>query len=246
MAGLLFAEKIAGAADVEVMACQLKARPQRVEGLQHLEPPLGALRELAFRRDREQRIGARLRAPDAAAQLVKLGEAELVGAVHDERVGARDVETRFDDRGRNQHVIFAVVKGAHHVLELARRDLPMRHRDLELGHLLVEEGAHLRDVLDARADVEALATAIALAQKSFADGQGVKGRDEASHREAIDRRRRDDRELAHARERELQGARNGRRRERQHMHLGAQLLQPLLMRDAEMLLLVDDDEAQIA
>ncbi len=29
------------------------------------------------------------------------------------------------------------------------------------------------------------------------------------------------------------------------MHLGAQLLQPLLMGDAEMLLLVDDDEAEI-
>ena len=120
----------------------------------------------------------------------------------------------------------------------------MRHRDLELGHLLVEEGADLRDVLDARADVEALATAIALAQKGLADGQGVEGRNEASHREAIDRRGRDDRELAHAREGELQGARNGRRREGENMHLGAQLLQTLLMSDAEMLLLVDDDEAE--
>src|SRR4029077_16336360 len=120
-------------------------------------------------------------------------------------VGARDVETRFDDRGRNQRVIFAVVKGAHHILELARRDLPMRHGDLQLGDLLVEEGADLRDVLDARADVEALATAIALAQKGFSDGQGGKRRNEGYTRGAIDRRGRNDRELAHARERKLQG-----------------------------------------
>ena len=31
----------------------------------------------------------------------------------------------------------------------------------------------------------------------------------------------------------------------QHMHLGAHVLQPLLMLDTEMLLLVDDDETQI-
>ena len=33
--------------------------------------------------------------------------------------------------------------------------------------------------------------------------------------------------------------------QRQHMHLGAQLLEPLLVRDAEMLLLVDDQQAEV-
>ena len=47
------------------------------------------------------------------------------------------------------------------------------------------------------------------------------------------------------RERELQGARDRRRGQRQHVHLGAQLLELLLVRHAEMLLLVDDDEAEI-
>src|SRR5581483_9515677 len=34
--------------------------------------------------------------------------------------------------------------------------------------------------------------------------------------------------------------------QRQHMHLGATLLQPLLVADAEMLLLVDDQKAKVA
>ena len=34
-------------------------------------------------------------------------------------------------------------------------------------------------------------------------------------------------------------------RQRQHMHLGAQLLQPFLVADAEMLLLVDDQQPEI-
>ena len=38
MAGLLLAQKVAGAADVEVVAGELEARAQRVEGLHDLEP----------------------------------------------------------------------------------------------------------------------------------------------------------------------------------------------------------------
>ena len=55
---------------------------------------------------------------------------------------------------------------------------------------------------------------------------------------------RDQRQLAHARQRQLQRARDRRRRQRQHVHVLAQLLQALLVRDAEVLLLVDDDEAE--
>ncbi len=40
-------------------------------------------------------------------------------------------------------------------------------------------------------------------------------------------------------------ARDRRRGERQHMHFGAQLLELFLMRDAEMLLLVDHDQSEI-
>ena len=43
----------------------------------------------------------------------------------------------------------------------------------------------------------------------------------------------------------MQRAGNRRRAERQHVHLQAELAQELLLRDAEALLLVDDDEAEI-
>ena len=93
--------------------------------------------------------------------------------------------------------------------------------------------------------IERLAAAIALAQQRLAHDQRIERRDEGAHGEPVDRRRRDDREIAHARHRQLQRARDRRRRQRQHMHLGAQLLQPLLVADAEMLLLVDHDEAEV-
>ncbi len=50
MAGLLLAEQIAGAPDVEIVARQHEARAERVERLQHLEPLLGAPASAAHRR----------------------------------------------------------------------------------------------------------------------------------------------------------------------------------------------------
>ena len=41
VAGLLLAEQIAGAADVEIVRGKLEARAERIERLEHLEPPLG-------------------------------------------------------------------------------------------------------------------------------------------------------------------------------------------------------------
>ena len=114
-----------------------------------------------------------------------------------------------------------------------------------LGRILAQERRRLVEVLDARADIEGLAAAIALAQQRLADDERVEGRNEGPHREPIDRRRRDDRHFAHAGHRQLQRAGNWRGGKRQHVHFSAQLLQPLLVPDAEMLLLVDDDEAKI-
>ena len=49
VAGLLLAEQIAGAADVEIVRGELEAGAERVERLQHLEPALGLRRDLAGR-----------------------------------------------------------------------------------------------------------------------------------------------------------------------------------------------------
>ena len=101
------------------------------------------------------------------------------------------------------------------------------------------------EVVEARHDVEGLPAPVALAQQRLADEKRIEGRDEGADRKPVDRRRGDQREFAHAGQGELERARDRRGRERQHVDLGAQLLQALLVADAEMLLLVDDDEAEI-
>ena len=121
----------------------------------------------------------------------------------------------------------------------------MRDRNLHLRHVLVEEVFYTREVFDPRHHIECLSAAVTFAQQRLADHQGVVRRHEGTDREAVDRRRGNDREIAHPGQRQLQRARDRRRAQRQHMDLGPQLLQPLLVGDAKVLLFVDDDEPEI-
>ena len=194
----------------------------------------------------EQRIGALLGPADAAADLVELRQAEMVGAMHDQRIGVGNVEAGFDDGGRHQHVELAVVEVVHDVVELARRHLAVGDDEADTsGTCCAQELGDVGLVLDPRHDVERLPAAILFAQQRLADRERIEGRDEGADRQAIDRRRRQQRQVAHAGQRQLQRARDRRRRQRQHVDVGLELLQPLLVADAEMLLLVDDQQAEV-
>ena len=220
--------------------------PSAVERAEHPQPLLGLRRQLLLRLGHEEGVGPQLRASDAAADLVELRQPEHVGALDDQRVRRRDVEPRLDDRGREQHVEAPVVEGVHPLVEVGGGHLPVRDDELHLGHLLAQEGLDLREVGDPRHDVERLPAAIVLAEQRLAHGHRVELADVGADRQPVDRRRRDQAELAHARERQLQRPRDRRRGQGQHVDVRAQRLQPLLVGDAEMLLLVDDEQPEVA
>src|SRR3546814_5468841 len=55
--------------------------------------------QCALRWHQKIRVAAMMRAADATAQLVQLREAEMLGAIDQNRVGARYVDAGLDDRG---------------------------------------------------------------------------------------------------------------------------------------------------
>src|SRR3546814_7206008 len=89
-----------------------------------------------------------------------LCEAEHVGAVDDQRVGGWNVDSGFDDGGRNQHLIFPVVEGRHAVFHLGRRHLAMGDDVANLRHSLAPKLLDLRNVGVARGDEEALSDTV--------------------------------------------------------------------------------------
>ena len=99
-------------------------------------------------------------------------------------------------------------------------------------------------VLDPGRDEEALPAAIMLPKQCFAHDHRIPRRDIGSDREAIDRRSLDDRQFAKPRHRHLQRPRDRRGGEGEDVDILTKRLQPLLVRHAEMLLLVDDDEPE--
>ena len=184
-------------------------------------------------------------AADPAADLVELAQAELVGALDDQRVRLRDVEARLDDRRRDEHVGVAGEERQHLVLELALRHLPVRDEEAQIGQSCCELRGGLLDRLDPVVQVEALAAACRFALQRERDQLVVVLADERADRAAALRRRLDHRDVAQAGERHVQRARDRCRAEREHVDLEPQLAQQLLLGDAEALLLVDDHEPEL-
>ena len=88
-------------------------------------------------------------------------------------------------------------------------------------------------------------TAADLALDRFFDRGVVDARHERAHGAAIGGRRGDDRQIAQSRHREVQRARDRCGGQREHVDLRLRLLDALLVRDAEALLLVDHEQAEI-
>jgi hypothetical protein len=191
-------------------------------------------------------VGLVVRATDAAAQLVQLGETELVGALDDDRVGIGDVDARLDDRRAQQDVVALVIEVRHHALELRFVHLPVGHGDGQLRQQLAQALGALLDRAHLVVHVEHLAAAQGLAQHRLLDQRRiVLSRTKGLDRQAPRRWRGDDRQVAQAAERHVQRARYRRRGQGQDVDLGAQGLDRVLLAHAEAVLLVDDQQAQV-
>ncbi len=196
---------------------------------------------------REQEVGEGLGAPaaNAALELVELSQTQPLGVLDDEGVGMRVVDTALNDGGGHQDVDVVSLEALHDVFHLARAHLPMGHADASLRrrlthafHRLIDGGHTIRHVVH-------LTAAACLGTNGIAHYIGIVLPHVHLHRQAAFGRRHDEAHVAHAREAHLQRARDGRSREREHVHLLAQILELLFVLHAKALLLVHDDQAQI-
>ena len=120
------------------------------------------------RRIQEVRVRALPAAADAAAQLVELREPEHVGAVDDERVDRRHVETALDDRRAHEHVVLVFPELLHDAFEPAFVHLPVRDRDTRFGHEPLHVVGDVRDVVHPVVHEQHLALAQQLAPDRLA------------------------------------------------------------------------------
>ena len=122
----------------------------------------------------------------------------------------------------------------------------MRHRDPRPRKQLLQLRLDPADGFDAVVHEEDLASSLELRLDGLADHLSLARHDLRLDRQPVAGRRLDDGQVSQAREREMQRARDGRRRHREDVDGGLPSLQLLLLGDAEALLLVHDQEAQVA
>ena len=68
-----------------------------------------------------------VRATDAAAQLMQLGQSKFIGPLNNDGIGVGDINPCFDNRGTDQNVMVLMVKVRHDFLERLFAQLSMRY-----------------------------------------------------------------------------------------------------------------------
>ena len=168
----------------------------------------------------------------------------MIGAIDDHRVGVGNIQPRFDDRRAHQQIDAVLDEVAHHVFELMLVHLAVADADARLGNQRAQMARDITDVLDAVVHEEHLTAAIEFAQNDFAHEAVVEMRNERANRLPIGRWRLNHRQVANPEHRHVQRARNRRRGQRQHLDQLAHRLHPLLVGDAETMLLVDYEQTR--
>ena len=176
---------------------------------------------------------------------MQLGKSHAVGVLDDEGVDVRHVDAGLDDGRADEDLRLACDHALHDRRELLLVHLAVRHvYDRAVEHLRDAQGGAL-DVFNAVVQVKDLPAALQLAAHGVAQHVPVVLHDEGLHGDAVLRRLLDGGHVADAGQGHIQCARDGRGREREHVNGAAHLLDVLLVRHAETLLLIDDEQTEI-
>ena len=244
-AALLGAQHVAGTADVEVLHGDVYAAAQVAELFDGLQAAARVGGQQVHAGAQQVAEGLAVAAAHAAPQLVQVAEAEVLRLVDDDRVGVGDVQPVLHDGGGHQHVRVALDEVQHDRFQLMPFQLPVPHGHAGAGTELAHHVRDVADVLHLVVHEVDLAAAAQFVLDGLLDGVLVEGLQHGLHRVAVGRRGADDAEVARAEQAELQRARDGRGGEGERVHRGAQGLQLVLHVHAELLLLVDDQQAQV-
>ena len=177
---------------------------------------------------------------------MELGKPQPVGVLNDKRIDVRNIDAGFDDGRADQHLRLSVGDRLHHGGELLFVHLAVGNAD---AHLVAEQRFEL-----CRAPVDRLHTVVQVidlpaARKLAADRvrhhAPVVLEHVGLHALAVARRHFDGGHVPDAGQRHIERTRDRRRRQGQRVHLARELLQLFLVRHAEALLLVDDEQTQV-
>src|SRR5215204_4498031 len=245
MPALLCTEDVACSANLHVAHGDAHAGAELGRFLNRLEASLCLLGEYFGGFVQEIRVRAVGAAPDTAAELIELCQPEAVGVVDDDGVDVRDVDAGFDDRRADEHVVIVADEGEDHLLQHLFIHLTVPDAESCFRHKLTQAVGEAINAVDTIVNHIHLPSTLQLTQDHFADQLVIRSGHKRADRETSLRRGVDHADVSDANERHVKRARDWRRAHCEDVDFGADLLEVLLLTDAEPLLLVDHDQTEI-
>ena len=126
---------------------------------------------------------------DAAAELVQVRQAEILGLVDEHGVGVGNVDAGLDDRGGHENVGLVLDELVHHLFQLVLVHLTVADDDAGVGHELADFIRDGLDVVDLVVYEEDLAVAGQFALQRLLDALLVVLNDLGDDRAAVAGRR---------------------------------------------------------
>ena len=139
VAMLLAAEHITRAAQFEVESGDAEAGAEFTELLHSGEALAGDFGKDALGRNKEIGVGANRGTTNAAAKLIEFGEAEAIGTIDENGVGAGNIEPILNDGGGDEDVGFIADEFEHDSFEFFLTHLAMSNDDAGGGNELGDE-----------------------------------------------------------------------------------------------------------
>ena len=177
---------------------------------------------------------------------MELGQPHLVRVLNDEGIGVGDVDAGLDDGGADQHVHLPLAHPGHDLVQFLLGHLPVGDGDAGvLPQHPLNPGRGAGDGLHTVVKVVDLSPPLQLTAHGVGQDRPVVLQHIGLDRPTVGGRLLQGAHVPDARERHVQRARDGRGRQREHVHLLGELLQLLLVGHAEALLLVHHQQPQI-
>lgn len=174
---------------------------------------------------------------------MQLREAELISIDDDNSVRSEKVHSILDDGRRDEHIIHAALEVPDAILHQDTAHLCVRHGNANLftekrPHLFTE-AFHASDTI---VENDHLSASRQLSPNRFSNDIISVGMDVCFYTLPLGWRRRECRDRAYARKREIERAWNGSRAHREDMYPLSVGSKSLFVLDTEPMLLIDDDE----
>ncbi|CAH0316046.1 hypothetical protein SRABI106_04200 [Rahnella aquatilis] len=176
---------------------------------------------------------------------MQLRQTKVVGALNNDCVRRRDIDTGFDNGGTHQHVETLVMEIIHHTLEVAFTHLTVADGNARFRH---EFGQPLRgflDILDIVVEIINLPAAQNFTQDCLTHDQTVVLAHKGFHRHTTCRRCGNNRQVAHAAHGHVQRTRDRRCGQGKNIYVCTHRLDALFMTYAETVLFIDNQQSQI-